>query len=91
MINDKNILIKNIYYMLVYNFKPFNFKENPNISNEEFDNIENLFAYLLSKLTSKQIKQGLFKRYEETNENITTLKGRINITKTIKNKIQNQK
>lgn len=84
-INDK-ILIKNIYYMLSYAFDVLNQSNYQDVDSEEFDNIEDLFAAILSKGISQQLKQGLYKEYIDKNENLSLLKGRINLNETIKNK-----
>ena len=49
MIIDKNIPIKNIFYMLTYAFKELKHNNYEYISGEKFDNIYDLFAEILSK------------------------------------------
>ncbi len=90
MTNDKGILIKNIFYMLTYAFQVLKQDHYKNIMSEQFDNIQNLFAEILSKGISKQLKQGLYREYISYRENLSVIKGKINITKTINNKIQNK-
>ena len=90
MLIDKGIFIKNIYYMLSYAFcvlKQTNFDK---IKSEEFTNVEDLFACILYRCASQQLKQGLYREYIEIDENITTLRGKINISETIKNKIKHK-
>ena len=73
--------------MLAYvfsNLKQVNFK---NIEKESFDNMHNLFATILIKGVSKQIKRGLYKSYENKVEDISVMRGKIDISKTLKNKI----
>lgn len=83
MIN-KSIQIKNIYYMLSYAFRVLKDSDYEYISSEEFDNVYNLLAELLYRGTVIQIKKGLNKDYIACNENIKTIKGRINVFNTIK-------
>ncbi len=90
MIDDKGILIKNIFYMLTYAFQVLKQDNYKNIMSEQFDNIQNLFAKILSKGISKQLKQGLYREYITFEENLSVVKGKINITKTINNKIQDK-
>ena len=59
MIKDKSIFIKNIYYMLSYAFTTLTPTLDDEIAAEEFDNIHNLFAAILSKGIGQQLKQGL--------------------------------
>jgi len=87
MTKDKSIIIKNIYYMLSYAFQSLNQKEYDDIEKESFDNIHDLFAAILSVGIGKQLKRGLYKEYIELKEDLSTLKGKINIQGSIKNKI----
>ena len=63
MIINKNIPIKNIYYMLTYAFKELRHNNYEYIEGEHFDNIYDLFAEILSKGISYLLKQGLHKQY----------------------------
>lgn len=88
MTNDKGILIKNIYYMLTYAFQVLKQTNYENIASEEFDKIEDLFAAILAKGVSQQLKQGLHKEYITKQENLPLMRGKLDINGTIKNRIQ---
>lgn len=88
MISDKGIFIKNIYYMLTYAFQVLKQKNYENIASEDFENIEDLFTVILFKGISQQIKQGLYREYIPKYENLSTIRGKININGTIANKLQ---
>ncbi|MGI6372020.1 MAG: 5-methylcytosine-specific restriction endonuclease system specificity protein McrC [Caldicoprobacterales bacterium] len=88
MIKDKSIFIKNIYYMLTYAFQVLKQSNYEEIASEEFENIEDLFAAILLKGISQQLKQGLHKEYITKWENLSVLRGKLDINKTIQNKIQ---
>lgn len=90
MTKDKSIFIKNIYYMLSYAFTTLRKSIYDDIRKEPFDNIHNLFAAILSKGIGLQLKQGLYKEYMGHVDNLTTLRGKINIPETIRNKMRNQ-
>ncbi len=83
MINDKGILIKNIYYMLAYAFRNINIQEAKEVEAESFENVHDLLALLLASGIMKQIKRGLFKDYLSVADEIGTVKGKINITDTL--------
>lgn len=85
MIKDKSIFIKNIYYMLSYAFTALNQSNYDNIAVEEFDNVHNLFAAILSKGIAQQLKQGLYREYLEQKEDLTVMRGKIDMPGTIKN------
>lgn len=85
MTEDKSILIKNIYYMLAYAFSAFNLGEYKDIETEKFENIHNLFAALLSKGIGKQLKQGLYREYLNQKEDLAVVRGKIDMTGSIKN------
>ncbi len=87
MKQNKHILVRNIYYMLSYAFQVLKQENYEDMSTEEFDNIHNLFAAILAKGISQQLKQGLYREYVPLNEERTMLRGKIDITGTIRNKI----
>ena len=86
-----NIVIKNIYYMLSYAFLNIRLDEKNKINSEDFDNIYNLFAEIISQGVAKQLKQGLYREYINKNENLNTIRGSVNIEATMKNIISNRK
>lgn len=90
MINDKGILICNIYYMLTYAFTDLKHKHYQDIKPEEFEHIYDMFAEILYKGMSMQIKQGLYRAYIDKHENLHTLRGKLNLQGTIKNRISRQ-
>ena len=90
MINDKGILIRNIYYMLTYAFTELKHKHYENIAKEEFEHIYDMFAEILYKGMSMQIKQGLYRTYIDRHEDLHTLRGKLNMQDTIKNRIRRQ-
>ena len=84
MIKTHNILIKNIYCMLCYAFKNLEIVDSVKTSAESFDNIQDLFSVILYKGISNQLKRGLYREYEEKQEQLSTIRGKININETIK-------
>lgn len=88
MTEDKGILIKNIYYMLTYAFQILRQTNYENIEAESFENIHDLFAEILSKGISLQLKQGLHREYISNQEVLPVLKGKLDINGTIKEKLQ---
>ena len=87
---NSNILIKNIYHMLAYAFKVLKQSNYNQIATEEFENIHNLLAAILSKGISQQLKQGLYREYIDKSEDLAVLRGKLNIQGTIKNRIENK-
>ena len=88
MIKDRSIQIKNIYYMLTYAFQVLRQTNYEEINGESFDNIQNLFAAILSKGLAQQLKQGLYREYITINEDLSTLRGKVDIADSIKLKMQ---
>lgn len=88
MIKDKSIQIKNIYYMLTYAFQILRQTNYEEIEAEDFDNIQDLFSAVLSKGIAQQLKQGLYREYITLNENLSVLRGKVDITSSIKLKMQ---
>ena len=87
MIKDKSIFIKNIYYMLSYAFATLKQSNYEDIAVEQFDNVHNLFAAILSKGIGQQLKQGLYKEYKNHKEELSVMRGKIDMPGTIKNRI----
>lgn len=87
MTNDKGILIKNIYYMLTYAFQVLRQSNYENIEAEDFENIHDMFAAILAKGVTKQLKQGLYREYIEKSDELMALRGKLSLQETIKKKI----
>lgn len=83
MTTDKGILIKNIYYMLAYAFQELRQNNYAEIDGEDFDEIFDLFAEILSRGISFQLKQGLYREYIYRSESLNTVRGKINLNETI--------
>lgn len=84
MNNDYRIY--NIYYMLAYAFddSKMNNIEESKVNAEKFSYIYDLFAFMISNIVGRQIKRGLFKNYINESDELISLKGKINITNSIK-------
>ena len=78
------IRIKNVYYMLSYAFQILNEQGYKKILTEEFDNVAELCAAILSKGVTLQIKKGLGKEYLLNSDSLSTIKGQIDIATSIK-------
>lgn len=76
---DKGIFIRNIYYMLTYAFQELKQNNYEEIAGEEFDEIHDLFAEILLRGISFQLKQGLHKEYISCHGSLSTLKGKLDI------------
>ena len=88
MISDKEIRIKNIYYMLTYAFQVLKQENYENIASEDFEHIEDLFTAILAKGMAQQLKHGLYREYIPKCEDLSTIRGKIDINGTITNKFQ---
>lgn len=82
MTTDKNILIRNIYYMLAYAFRHFRFNMFEEINGEDFEDINNLFAEILIRSVSSQLKQGLYKTYVAQEGALPVIRGKVEMMKT---------
>lgn len=78
------IRIQNIYYMLAYAFQVLNEQGYKNIATEEFDNTAELCAAILAKGISTQVKRGLGKEYIPKTEALSSLRGKLDISESIK-------
>lgn len=78
------ICIRNIYYMLTYAFQVLNEQGYKNVATEDFENTAELCAAILACGISKQIKRGLGKAYISRIEALSSLRGKIDISETMK-------
>ncbi|MGI5906689.1 MAG: 5-methylcytosine-specific restriction endonuclease system specificity protein McrC [Candidatus Pararuminococcus gallinarum] len=91
MTNDKGILIKNIYYMLTYVFQVLRQSNYEDIASESFEQVQDLFAAILSKGISQQLKQGLYREYISQSEVLPVMRGKLDIQGTIRQQIQRKR
>ena len=78
------IRIQNIYYMLSYAFQVLNEQGYKQIATEEFENVAELCSAILIKGVTSQIKRGLGKEYVEQTDSLASLRGKINISASVK-------
>lgn len=81
------IRIQNIYYMLAYAFQVLNEQGYKSIATEDFDNTAELCAAILARGISTQIKRGLGREYILQKEALSALRGKIDITESIKTQV----
>ena len=90
MTKDKSIYIKNIYYMLSYAFQVLKQSNYESVESEDFENIQDLFAAILAKGVSQQLKRGMYKEYRTQNEERTVLRGKLDMSGTIRRRMQHK-
>ena len=88
MTKDKSIYIKNIYYMLSYAFQVLKQTNCDSVSAEDFEQVQVLFAAILTKGVSQQLKRGLYREYITRNETLSVMRGELDLQETIQNRIQ---
>lgn len=74
--------------MLTYAFQVLRQSNYDDIESEAFENTQDLFAAILSKGIGQQLKQGLYKEYISELDDLSLLRGKLDINGTIKNKLQ---
>lgn len=90
MTTDKGIFIQNIYYMLSYAYQVLQQQDYQCIASEKFEHIDDLFAAILAKGVSRQLKQGLYREYVSRSETRSVLRGKLDLPQTIKTRIQHK-
>ncbi len=78
------ILIQNIYYMLSYAYQVLQLQGLSEMELESFDNAQKLCAEILIKGINVQIKRGLKRDYAIRNETLSSVKGKIDVSGSIK-------
>lgn len=78
------IPIQNVYYMLTYAFSALRENKYKRVATEKFDNIADLCAAILIKGISLQLKKGLNRQYIDNTEALTSPRGKVNISASVK-------
>ena len=78
------IRIQNVYYMLAYAFQVLNEQGYKSVATEDFGNVAELCAAILIRGISTQIKRGLGKAYISQTEVLSSLRGKVDISETVK-------
>lgn len=85
------IRIQNIYYMLAYAFQILNENGYKDIATEEFHNVAELCAEILIRGVSAQVKRGLVREYLPETDTLSSIRGKINISESIKSQVMLRK
>ncbi len=78
------IKIQNVYYMLSYAFQTLQEEGYKDVATEEFHNVADLSSSILVKGVSLQIKRGLGREYISQQDTLSGIKGKIDISESIK-------
>lgn len=84
---DKSIYIKNVYHMLAYAFRALRMDEYEDLAGEEFEHMHDLFAAILARGAGRQVKQGLWREYVNRTEDLATVRGKIDLAGTVRNRV----
>lgn len=86
MTEDKGIPIRNVYYMVAFAFRCPQVGEFEDLATEEFDHAHDLFASIIARSLSAQVRRGLHREYVRTTENLRTIRGRVGVAGTMRNR-----
>ncbi|MDO5849442.1 MAG: hypothetical protein Q4P18_07895 [Methanobrevibacter sp.] len=81
---ESEIPIQNIYYMLSYAYKRLKINETIFKESVDFNNIYDLLSRILINIVNTLIKRGFYKDYIQVNDDIKGVKGKINLSDSIK-------
>ena len=85
MINEKTpIPIRNLFYMLCYAWDILGIMDDIPISDDDYDSAYDLLAYVFAYGIGKLIRSGFHRSYIEEAEELSTLRGKIQIYESIK-------
>lgn len=77
--------------MLTYAFQVLRQSNYEDIASENFEHVQDLFAAILSKGISQQLKQGLYREYISQSEVLPVMRGKLDIQGTIRQQIQRKR
>lgn len=78
-----SIAIRNIYVMMAYAFKAIQKAGDEHLEVEQFDKLHDLFAEILVRGVGAQVKRGLHHDYLHRREELATVRGRIDVSRSI--------
>ena len=81
------IPIENIYFLLCYAWNKLDEKERVNVSIDDKTELLDLFAKILINATKTLIKRGIDKNYIDHTEELSGVKGKIEISQTLKSNL----
>lgn len=81
---NRNIFIKNIYYMLAFAYQTLQGGNFIEAGAEDFEHIYDLYARILERGMVNQVKRGLYKEYQEKKEGMKVIRGRIELVDSMK-------
>ena len=81
------IPIENIYFLLCYAWNKLDEKERVNVSIDDKTELLDLFAKILINATKTLLKRGIDKNYIDHTEELTGVKGKIQISQTLKSNL----
>ena len=81
--SDRSIVIRNVYVMLAYAFRAMHSEGSDRIAAERFDHLHDLLAEILVRGAGRQVKRGLHRNYLPRRDELATVRGRIDISRTV--------
>lgn len=84
---DRTIAIRNVYVMMAYAFRSLHSLATGDVEAETFEHLHDLLAEILNRGVSAQVKRGLHHEYLRYDEQLTTIRGRIDVARTVATRI----
>ena len=78
------IRVRNVYHMLAYAFQALRGRGYRDVATEEFDDVADLLAAILARGVESQVRRGLGREYVSRVESLSTPRGRIDVTASLK-------
>lgn len=76
--------------MLSYAYQVLRESHYREVQTEEFEHIHDLLAAILGKGVAQQLKQGLYREYMSKSDCLTVMRGKLNLTETMRNFMQHR-
>ena len=81
--NKTTIPIKNLFYMLCYAWNVLSIKDEILVSSDDYGDAYNLLGRVFSYGIGKLIRSGFHRSYIQKEEELSTLRGKINVQESI--------
>lgn len=81
--SNSAVVVGNVHVMMAYAFRNPGAIPGATAKTERFEHVHDLYAHIIAEETSRQVKRGIHHDYYEQVEELPTLRGRVDINRTL--------
>lgn len=81
--SNSGVIVGNVHVMMAYAFRNPKAIAGAAVKAEHFEHVHDLYAHIIAEETNRQVKRGIHHDYHEQTEELPTLRGRVDINRTL--------